>query len=188
MPDPSLRRGPAVRRFDHGEPIGGIDPRPLLLLALIVVGLFLLAAAKPRQHALLVELPPPYGEGGLNGGYVTANRISITDEGQVMWNGWPVSTGEFTSLLKQLKGLEPQPYLMFEPDGDAPYGAAAGTLSLIWRAGLVDEAFCFRGLEKHRTFGKAALPVPPPNSEGEQPDWLLDTPCGSEPPPPFAAP
>lgn len=188
MPHPSLRQNPAPRRFDHGEPIRAIDPRPLLLVALIVVGLLLLAAAKPRQHALLVELPPPYGEGGLNGGYVIANRVSITDEGQIMWNAWPVSTGEFTSLLKQLKGLEPQPHLMFEPDGDAPYGAVANTLSLIWRAGLVDEAFCFRGLEKHRTFGSMALPAPPANSEGEPPDWLSDTAFGCEPPPLYTAP
>jgi biopolymer transport protein ExbD len=188
MPHPSLRHSPAPRRFDHGEPMGGIDPRPLLLMALIVVAVFLLAAGKPRQHALLVELPPPFFGARTTSSEVIANRVSITGEGQIMWNGWPVSTAEFVNLLKPLKGLDVQPYLMFEPDGDAPYGAAASTLSLIWRAGLVDEAFCFRGLEKHQTFGKAALPAQPPNSEGDPPDWLSDAAFGCEPPPLYTAP
>jgi biopolymer transport protein ExbD len=188
MPHPSLRHGPAPRRFDHGEPIRAIDPRPLLLVALIVVAVFLLAASKPRQHALLVELPAPSINAGISGSNVVANRVSITGEGQIMWNTWPVSTAEFVSLLKKLKGLDPQPYLMFEPDGDAPYGATASTLSLIWRAGLVDEAFCFRGLEKHQSFGRTALPTPSPNSEGEQPDWQSDIAFGCDPPPLYAAP
>jgi biopolymer transport protein ExbD len=188
MPHPSLRHAPALRRFHHGEPIRGIDPRPLLFVALIVVVVFLLAAGKPRQHALLLELPPPSINAGISGSNVVANRVSITGEGEVMWNGWPVSTPEFINILKEVKGLDPQPYLMFEPDGDAPYGAAAITLSLIWRANLVDEAFCFRGLEKHRTFGRAALPAPPSHSEGEQPDWLSDTAWGCDPPPLYTAP
>lgn len=188
MPHPSLRHRPSPRPFDHGDPIRGFDSRPLLLMALILVVVFLLAASKPRQHALLVELPDPYIISGISGGHVVANRVSVTGEGQIMWNAWPVSTAEFVSLLKKLKGLDPQPDLMFEPDGDAPYGAAASTLSLIWRANLVDERFCFRGLEKHRSFGRASLPIPSTDSEGERLDSQLDIAFGCDPLPLYAAP
>jgi biopolymer transport protein ExbD len=188
MPHPALRRTPARPRFDHGAPISAIDARPILLVVMLVTILVLLAASPQRMHALLVELPGPDFGSGVPSGYVVANRISITGEGQTMWNGWPVSTPELVSLLKELKGLEPQPDLIFEPVADAPYGAAANTLSLIWRANLVDERFCFWGLEKHQSFERPPLSMDSRRYEGEQADLQPLDVYGCDPPPLYAVP
>ncbi len=120
MHHPALRRGPAPRRFDHGEPMRAIDARLLLFAALIVGAGFLLVTGKPRPHALLVALPMPDTISGLSGDYVVANRVSVTGKRQIMWNGWLVSAMELGALLKTSRRMEPQPDLIFEPDGDAP--------------------------------------------------------------------
>ncbi len=149
MPHPSLRRGPAPRRFDHGEPIRAIDTRPMLFVALIIAVVFLLAASQTRQHALLVELPQP--EAGLHGtGYPPiVYRVEVTASGQLRFNGEVVHAQQLQSLLLQASTLEPRAVLAFEPDGAASYDLAAHTLAMIHRAGLIDDKFCIDGMEKH---------------------------------------
>lgn len=150
MPHPSLRRSPALRRFDHGEPISRIDTRPMLFVALIIAVVFLLAASQTRQHALLVELPQP--EAGFNGtGYPPVlHRIRIAASGKVMFDGMWVDDAKLKTLLEQVKSIEPRPVLAFEPDGSASYERSAQTLAMIHRAGLIDDRFCIDGMEKHR--------------------------------------
>lgn len=132
MPHPSLRRSPAPRRFDHGEPIRAIDTRPLL-----------------------VELPQP--EAGLhaNGYPPIVYRVEITASDQLRLNGEFVSVEQLVKLLLQASRLEPRPVLAFEPDGAASYNLAAHTLAIIHRAGLSDERFCINGMEKHGEFNKS---------------------------------
>lgn len=161
MPHPSMRRGPAPRRFDHGEPIAAIDTRPMLFVALFIVVVFLLAASQTRQHALLVELPQP--EAGLHGtGYPPiVYRVELTASGQLRFNGEVVNAQQLESLLLQASTLEPRPVLAFEPDGTASYDLAAHTLAIIQRAGVNDQRFCIDGMEKHGEFDKnSGHPLP----------------------------
>jgi len=161
MPHPSLRRGPAPRRFDHGEPIRAIDTRPMLFVALFIAVVFLLAASQTRQHALLVKLPQP--EAGLHGTVYppVLHRIRIAASDQVMFDGMWVDEAKLTSLLEQVKSIEPRPVLAFEPDGSASYERSAQTLALIYRAGLIDDRFCIDGMEKHGEFGiSSGHPLP----------------------------
>lgn len=150
MPHPSMRRGPAPRRFDHGEPIRAIDTRPMLFVALFIAVVFLLAASQTRQHALLVELPQP--EAGLIGTGLppVLHRIRIAASGKVMFDGMWVDDAKLEKLLERVKSTEPRAVLAFEPDGSAQYERSAQTLAMIYRAGLVDDWFCIDGIEKHR--------------------------------------
>lgn len=155
MPHPSLRRGPAPRRFDHGEPIRAIDTRPILFVALFIAVVFLLAASQTRTHALLVELPQP--EAGLHGTRLLpiANRVDLTASGQLRFNGEVVNAQQLESLLGEVSKLEPRAVLAFEPEGDAAYDLAAHTLAIIHRAGVNDEWFCINGMEKYGEFGRS---------------------------------
>lgn len=150
MPHPSLRRGRALRRFDHGERIRAIDTRPVLFVALFIAVVFLLAASQTRQHALLVELPQP--EAGLNGtGYPPVlHRIRIAASGRMMFDGMWVDDARLKTLLEGVKSLVPRPVLAFEPDGSASYARSAQALAMIYRAGLIDDRFCIDGMEKYR--------------------------------------
>lgn len=152
MPHPSLRRGPAPRRFDHGAPIRAIEPRPMLFVALFIAVLFLLAASQTRVHALLIKLPQP--EAGLlaNGNPPVVYRVEITAADQLRLNGALVSVDDLVARLTQASKLEPRPVLAFEPDGAASYNLAAHTLAVLQRAGLNDERFCIDGMEKHGDF------------------------------------
>ncbi|WP_086738531.1 ExbD/TolR family protein [Erythrobacter colymbi] len=152
MPHPSLRRGPAPRRFDHGAPIRAIDTRPMLFVALFIAVLFLLAASQTPTHALLIKLPQP--EAGLlaNGDPPVVYRIEVTAADRLRLNGELVSVEELVARLSQASKLEPRPVLAFEPDGAASYNLAAHTLAVLQRAGLNDERFCIDGMEKHGDF------------------------------------
>ncbi|WP_017664892.1 ExbD/TolR family protein [Porphyrobacter sp. AAP82] len=159
MPHPSLRRSPAPRRFDHGEPIRAIDTRPMLFVALFIAVVFLLAASQTRQHALLVELPSPYEETGEIRDFNFVLKIRVTNEGDTLLNGVPVTAKQLTFWLEQANELNPLPDIVFEPDANAPYDAALQALGLVWKAGLIDGrlgAFCINGMEKHGDFGKAS--------------------------------
>lgn len=153
MPHPSLRCGPAPRRFDHGEPIRAIDTRPMLFVALFIAVVFLLAASQTRVQAVLIKLPQP--EAGLlaSGDPPVVYRIEVTAADQLRLNGELVSVDELVALLSQASKLEPRPVLAFEPDGAASYNLAAHTLAVLQRAGLNDERFCIDGMEKHGEFG-----------------------------------
>lgn len=154
MPHPSLRRGPAPRRFDHGAPIRAIDTRPMLFVALFIAVLFLLAASQTRTHALLVEFPQPEAGMHLKGYPPIVYRVEITAADQLRLNGEFVSVEQLVSLLLQVSTLEPRPVLSFEPDGAASYDVAAHTLAIIHRVGLNDKRFCIDGMEKHGEFGR----------------------------------
>jgi biopolymer transport protein ExbD len=155
MPHPSLRRTPTRPRFDHGAPISGIDSRPILLVALFVVVVFLLAASQMRTHALLVALPQP--EAGLigNGYPPVVHRIRVTTTDAVMFDDEAVTEAQLEVLLQLVSTNSPRAVLAFEPDGDASYDRSAQILALIGRAGLVDSRFCINGLEKHQRFDRA---------------------------------
>lgn len=156
MPHPSLRRGPAPQRFDHGAPIRAIDTRPMLFVALFIAVLFLLAASQTPTHALLIKLPQP--EAGLlaNGYPPVVYRVEITAADQLRLNGELVSVDDLVARLSQASKLEPRPVLAFEPDGAASYDLAAHTLAVLQRAGLNDERFCIDGMEKHGEFGMSS--------------------------------
>jgi biopolymer transport protein ExbD len=156
MPHPSLRRGPAPPRFDHGAPIAAIDTRPMLFVALFIAVVFLLAASQTRTHALLVELPQP--EAGLigTGTPPAVYRVELAASGQLRFNGEVVNAQQLEVLLGEVSTLQPRAVLAFEPDEAASYGLAAHTLAIIHRAGLNDEWFCINGMEKHGEFGRSS--------------------------------
>lgn len=161
MPHPSLRRGPAPRRFDHGKPIAAIDTRPMLFVALFIAVVFLLAASQTRQHALLVSFPVSSDNTGLPVEPPPFYRITLLENGQLKINGRPADVEELRVWLEAVKSATPRPEIVFEPAANAPYEASLQSLGLIWRAGLINAQFCFAGLEKHRDFGRSGRSDPP---------------------------
>lgn len=84
-----------------------------------------------------------------------AHLITITESGDVEWDGRRLSTRSLVNELEQVRDLDPQPALIFEPGPDAPYGASAKVLNIIIASGATGAGLCFGGLPRHRDFGGA---------------------------------
>jgi len=178
-PRPNRRAGRVRGRFDHGEPIGKIDTRPMVFVALFVAILFLIAASQTRTHALLVDLPYHVGESMPDDGPAgVVHRIRVTETDGLMFDGELVTQAELMDRLQATVREPQEPRIAFEPDANASYNLAAHTLALIQRTGFINSLFCLDGLEKHRDFGKgggAGAPFPvlfsivPPDPRTEPP-------------------
>lgn len=192
MPHTSLRRTSARPRFDPGAPISTIDSRPILFVVLIMTILVLLAASPMRTHALLVRLPlHQIGGGRIDNPDRLTLAISVTAKGDILFNGTTVSADQLRAFLQEAKRLTPEPAIVFESDGDAPYGGAAQTLAIIHQAGMIGALFCLDGLEKHQHFSKGGgagtpFPIllslrlePTPSAEGIKPRQAFES-CAPE--------
>jgi biopolymer transport protein ExbD len=81
------------------------------------------------------------------------NKVTITREGQIMWNGTPLTGGQLVSNLKTSVNMNPEPELQFQPDQDASYDLSAKVLNII--KGSKVTKFGFVGNEQFAEFGKA---------------------------------
>ena len=130
------------------EPLSEINTTPLIdvLLVLLVV---LILAIPLGTHS--VDLPLPQG-------IVTPtpdpvkNKIVLTREGAIVWNGDHVSQGQLLSLLRQTRRMPVEPELQFEPEANASYDLAAKVLNAIKGSGVTQ--FGVVGNERYRAFSR----------------------------------
>jgi biopolymer transport protein ExbD len=81
------------------------------------------------------------------------NKIVLTPENVILWNGTPINDGELVRNLEATKAINPEPELQFEPDQQASYDLSIRVLNVIKGSGV--SKFGFVGNEKYREFGKA---------------------------------
>ena len=147
-----LSRKSRVRpKFDHGEPIRWLGLVPLAGV-LAIASALVLTTYGVKPHALIVNLPAPdYYEdtGPLT---PTVDRLIILGTSQLLWNGTPITDDELADILDQLTQANPQPGLLFTPDGDAPYSRVIEVLGAIRAKGLIDRCFRFSGIERYRQY------------------------------------
>lgn len=137
----------AVRR--QTEPLSEINTTPLIDVLLVLLILFVITIP-PAVHSLAVDLPS--GEGDeIN---PLRNRVEVTADGRVLWNGGAVSQPQLAGLLLTTRKLPREPELQFAPEGGAPYNLAATTLRTIKLSGV--SAFGFVGNERFAEFSKPA--------------------------------
>jgi biopolymer transport protein ExbD len=84
----------------------------------------------------------------------TVNKVTITREGQIMWNGTPQTGSQLVTDLKTTLTMKPEPELQFEPDQDASYDLSAKVLNII--KGSKVTKFGFVHNELYSEFDKAA--------------------------------
>ena len=132
------------RKFDHGEPIRRPDSLPILLfLFALIAGLLLL---NPRAtHALVIDLPHPYPPGTIGVLTPSYDRISLTADGSVMWNGTSVTDNLLKDLLSQRSQRPTVNTLLLDPDRSTRYVRVLQVLGFIAPAGKFDGCFRFAG-------------------------------------------
>ena len=114
-------------------PIGDMNTTPLIDVMLVLLVMFIITL--PIQtHAVKIDLPVPQPNPPVNPIKPDKNKINITPQGQVLWNGAPVNFSQLAQNLEATKAITPTPELQFEPDPYARYVVVDSVLALIKRS------------------------------------------------------
>ena len=104
----------------EGEPMLDVNVTPLIDVMLVLLIMFIITI--PIQtHAVKLDLPvqqtnqppPPIDP--------IKNKVVITKENQILWNGSQVSPQQLRAYLDQTQQMSPIPELHLQPDATARY-------------------------------------------------------------------
>ena len=117
----------------EGEPMMDINTTPLIDVMLVLLIMFIITI--PIQtHAVKLDLPvnnqntpPPPIE-------PQKNKVVVSAEGQVLWNGNPVTLPQLRQYLDITQQMNPIPELHLQPDATARYELVDEVLAVTKRA------------------------------------------------------
>ncbi|HEY0314394.1 MAG TPA: biopolymer transporter ExbD [Allosphingosinicella sp.] len=135
----------------EGEPMMDINTTPLIDVMLVLLIMFIITI--PIQtHAVKLDLPqdqpnqqpPPIDP--------VKNKVVITAQGQVLWNGAPLPPDliMLRQYLEQTQQMNPIPELHLQPDPNARYELVDQVLAVTKRAHV--EKMGFVGNEAYGSF------------------------------------
>ena len=134
---------------DSDEPMMDVNTTPLIDVMLVLLIMFIITI--PAQtHAVKIDLPvndpnstpPPVDP--------QRNKIFISRDGTVMWNGTPVELVQLRQYLDLTTTIRPTPELHIEPEAEARFEVVDEVLAVIKRANV--ESMGFVGNERYSTF------------------------------------
>ena len=121
-----------------------------VLLVLLIVFIMSIPVA---THSVDIDLPSPTPIDQLPPPDTVKNKIVLTPNNEILWNGNVITDGQLVTMLNQTKVMNPEPELQFEPEAQASYDISAKVLNIIKGSGVTK--FGFVGNEKYRVFGKS---------------------------------
>ncbi len=138
---------------DDGSPMMEMNTTPLIDVMLVLLIMFIITIPV-ATHSVDIDLPVATPPTNIPPPKTDKNKVMITLDNRVTWNGSVVDNGQLVSLLQQTLAMKPEPELQFEPDPLASYELSARVLTLI-KASKVTK-FGFVHNELYSEFGKAA--------------------------------
>jgi biopolymer transport protein ExbD len=116
----------------EGEPMMDINTTPLIDVMLVLL-IMLIVTIPPQTHAVKLDLPvqnnnppPPVQP--------NKNKIIISANGQILWNGSPVNLVQLRQYLDVTQQMNPIPELHLQPDATARYELVDEVLAVTKRA------------------------------------------------------
>jgi biopolymer transport protein ExbD len=134
-----------------GEPMMDMNMTPLIDVLLVLLIMFIITIPV-ATHSVDIDLPqgnPPPQDIVVD---PVKNKLILTAQDAILWNGTPVTESQLVTLLNETTGMNPEPELQFEPEALASYEITARVLNDIKASGVTK--FGFVGNEKYRQFGK----------------------------------
>jgi biopolymer transport protein ExbD len=130
------------------EPLGEINTTPLIDVLLVLLIVFVMSIPM-ATHSLDVPLPGEIPPPPLKFDPVR-NKVVLTTDGRILWNGDAVSQGQLLAVLHRTTRSPVEPELQFEPEANASYDLSAKVLNVIRGSGVTK--FGFVGNERYREF------------------------------------
>ncbi|SOB87911.1 outer membrane transport energization protein ExbD [Sphingomonas guangdongensis] len=132
---------------EDGEPMMDMNTTPLIDVMLVLLIMFIITI--PIQtHAVKVDLPQNSNSNPQNPIEPDKNKVSIDQQGQIFWNGSPVTDVTLRQYLDRTVVMNPEPELHFQPDPQARYEVVDNVLAVIKRANVTKLGFV--GNEQYR--------------------------------------
>ena len=117
----------------EGEPMLDINTTPLIDVMLVLLIMFIITIPV-QSHAVKLDLPqnqdtqtpPPIDP--------IKNKVVVTQDGKILWNGSPVSQEQLRQYLEVTQQMNPIPELHLQPDATARYELVDEVLAITKRA------------------------------------------------------
>ncbi len=138
---------------DDGSPMMEMNTTPLIDVMLVLLIMFIITIPV-ATHSTDIDLPQATPPTNIPPPKTDKNKVVITPDNKVLWNGNQVQNGQLVSLLRQTVAMSPEPELQYQPDPYASYDLSARVLQII-KASKVTK-FGFVGNEQYAEFGKSA--------------------------------
>ena len=109
-----------------------INTTPLIDVMLVLLIMFIITI--PIQtHAVKIDLPVN-NPNPVNNVEPEKNKVYISPEGVILWNGTPINQTQLAANLEATKAIQPSPELQLEPDPNARYLVVDQVLATIKRS------------------------------------------------------
>lgn len=134
-----------------GEPMMDMNMTPLIDVLLVLLIMFIITIPV-ATHSVDIDLPQPQPNDTPPPIDPVKNKLVLSAQEQILWNGTAISEGQLVETLAQTTKMTPEPELQFEPEPLASYDLSAKVLQDIKSSGVTK--FGFVGNDKYRQFGK----------------------------------
>jgi biopolymer transport protein ExbD len=136
---------------DDGSPMMEMNTTPLIDVMLVLL-IMMILSIPPATHSVNIDLPVP-SETPPTDIDPIKNKIVISPDNQILWNGTAISDNQLVTNLEATKALPVEPELQYQPDAQASYDLSVKVLNIIKTSGVTK--FGFVGNEQYRAFDKA---------------------------------
>ena len=136
---------------DDGAPMMEMNTTPLIDVMLVLLIMFIITIPV-ATHSVNIDLPSPSPTPPNVDVKPLKNKVTITSDNKIQWDGNQVDDGQLLTLLKQAAAMQPEPELQFQPDQQAGYDKAAKVLNIIKGSGV--SKFGFVGNEQFANFAR----------------------------------
>lgn len=134
-----------------GEPMMDMNMTPLIDVLLVLLIMFIITIPV-ATHSVDIDLPQPQPLIDPPPIDPIKNKLVLTPQDAILWNGVQISEGELVTLLADTTRMAIEPELQYEPEALASYSLSARVLHSIKASGVTK--FGFVGNDKYRQFGK----------------------------------
>jgi biopolymer transport protein ExbD len=136
---------------DDGTPMMEMNTTPLIDVMLVLLIMFIITIPV-ATHSIDIDLPVATPPTNLPPPNLIKNKVSVTPDNRILWDGNQVTPGQLLSMLQQTLTYSTEPELQFQPDPNASYDVSAKVLNII--KGSHVHKFGFVGDEQFSEFGK----------------------------------